>query len=71
MGYAKSGQDTAGIHQRLYSRAFVLVDEKGTRICLVNTDLAMISQIVKLEVRRDSPFFNARRRNRSNRKATA
>jgi neutral ceramidase len=55
MGYAKSGQDTAGIHIRLFARAFVLVDEKGTRICMVNTDLAMVSQIVKIEV---SPFID-------------
>ena len=50
MGYAKSGQDTTGIHIRLFARSFILVDEKGTRICMVNTDLAMVSQIVKLEV---------------------
>lgn len=50
MGYAKSSQDTAGIHFRLYSRAFVLADERGTRIVMVNCDLAMISQIVKIEV---------------------
>ena len=51
MGYGKSGQETAGIHTRLFARAFVIVDEKGTRICMVNTDLAMLSQVVKLEVR--------------------
>ena len=50
MGYAKSGQDTAGIHFRLYSRAFILADERGTRIVMVNCDLGMISQIVKIEV---------------------
>lgn len=50
MGYAKSGQDTAGIHFRLYSRAFVLADERGTRVVMVNCDLGMISQIVHLEV---------------------
>ena len=53
MGYAKPGQDTAGIHFRLYSRAFVIADQNGKRICIVNCDLAMISQIVKLEVSRD------------------
>lgn len=50
MGYAKSGQDTAGIHMRLYSRAFIIADNNGNRICYVNTDLAMVSQAIKLEV---------------------
>lgn len=50
MGYAKPGQDTAGIHFRLYSRAFVIADQDGKRVCIVNCDLAMLSQIVKLEV---------------------
>lgn len=49
MGYAKPGQDTAGIHFRLYTRAFVIADQ-STRVCIVSTDLAMISQAVKLEV---------------------
>lgn len=50
MGYAKGGQDTAGIHFRLYSRAFIIVDQLGSRVCYVNTDLAMISQAVHNEV---------------------
>lgn len=50
MGYAKSNQDTAGIHMRLYSRAFIIADDSGNRICYVNTDLAMVSQAIKLEV---------------------
>ena len=50
MGYAKPGQDTAGIHMRLFSRAFIIADQHGKRVCIVNCDLAMISQIVKLEV---------------------
>ena len=50
MGYAKGGQDTAGIHFRLYSRAFIVVDQSGSRVCYVNTDLAMISQAVHNEV---------------------
>lgn len=49
MGYAKPGQDTAGIHIRLYSRAFVIADQ-NSRICIVSTDIAMVSQIIKLEV---------------------
>jgi hypothetical protein len=50
MGYAKPGQDTAGIHFRLYSRAFVIADQNGKRVCIVNCDVAMVSQIIKLEV---------------------
>ena len=51
MGYAKPGQDTAGIHFRLYSRAFILGDQQGTRIVLVNNDIGMVSQIVSIEVK--------------------
>lgn len=50
MGYAKSGQDTAGIHFRLYCRTVILADTSGSRICYVTCDNAMISQIIKLEV---------------------
>lgn len=50
MGYAKTGQDTQGIHFRLYSRAVIIEDPNGNRVCFVTCDLAMISQIVKLEV---------------------
>ena len=49
MGYAKPGQNTAGIHFRLYSRAFI-VDDGKKRIAIVTCDLAMVSQIVKIEV---------------------
>lgn len=51
MGYAKPGQETAGIHFRLYSRATIIQDNKGSRICYVSADVAMISQVVKLQVR--------------------
>ncbi|KAI1292183.1 Neutral ceramidase [Halotydeus destructor] len=50
MGYGKSGQETAGIHMRLFSRAFIVADPNGNRICFVNVDLAMVSQAVKTEV---------------------
>lgn len=50
MGYAKLGQDTRGIHTRLYSRALVVVSESGGRICYVNVDLAAATQIVKMLV---------------------
>ena len=49
MGFAKSGQNTAGIHFRLYSRAFI-VDDGKKRIVIVTCDLGMVSQIVKIEV---------------------
>lgn len=49
MGYAKLGQDTAGIHTRLYSRAFI-VEKDSTRIAYVNVDLCGSGQLVKLFV---------------------
>lgn len=51
MGYANPSQSSSGIHFRLYSRAFVIADQKNdTRIVFVSADVAMISQLVKLEV---------------------
>ncbi|RWS23274.1 neutral ceramidase-like protein [Leptotrombidium deliense] len=50
MGYAKVGQDTSGIHFRLFSRAFIVVDKEGNRICYITADLGMIDMLVKLEV---------------------
>ncbi|KAJ6216343.1 hypothetical protein RDWZM_007500 [Blomia tropicalis] len=50
MGYAKIGQDTKGIHMRLYSRAVIIADQTGSRICYVNVDLASTTQIVKILV---------------------
>lgn len=55
MGYAKLGQDAHGIHTRLYSRALVVVDEAGSRVCYVNVDLCGSTQIVKLLVRQPPP----------------
>lgn len=43
-------QDTSGIHLRLFSRAVVVEDSAGTRICYVTADLQGITQIVKLSV---------------------
>lgn len=48
MGYAKLGQDTQGIHLRLHSRAMILQDRKGKRICYVNVDLCGSAQLIKL-----------------------
>jgi neutral ceramidase len=50
MGYAKFGQDSSGIHLRLFSRAVIIVDKSGNRICYITADLQGITQIVKLEV---------------------
>lgn len=50
MGYAKIGQDTSGIHTRLYARTVVIADQHNTRIAYVNVDLAGATQIVKLQV---------------------
>nr|XP_006823956.1 PREDICTED: neutral ceramidase-like [Saccoglossus kowalevskii] len=51
MGYAKLSQQTGGIHQRLYSRAYIVGDENGgNRFVFVSADIGMGSQIVRLEV---------------------
>lgn len=50
MGYGKGGQDTQGIHTRLFARAFIVVDSNQNRMVYVNCDLGMISTIVKMEV---------------------
>lgn len=49
MGYATSGQTAAGIHTRLYSRAFIIDDGKQ-RVVFVTVDVGMISQRLRLEV---------------------
>ncbi|XP_049915313.1 neutral ceramidase isoform X1 [Epinephelus moara] len=49
MGYAKSQQMAAGIHTRLYSRAFI-IDDGRRRVVFVTVDVGMISQRLRLEV---------------------
>uniref|UniRef100_A0A672FFL9 Neutral ceramidase n=1 Tax=Salarias fasciatus TaxID=181472 RepID=A0A672FFL9_SALFA len=51
MGYAQSSQLAAGIHTRLYSRAFI-VDDGRKRVVFVTADVGMISQRLRLEVLR-------------------
>lgn len=50
MGYARFGQDTGGIHTRLYARTFVIEDEVGSRIVYISCDIGMIDQSVKTQV---------------------
>uniref|UniRef100_A0A673AZQ6 Neutral ceramidase n=1 Tax=Sphaeramia orbicularis TaxID=375764 RepID=A0A673AZQ6_9TELE len=49
MGYANPQQTAAGIHTRLYSRAFI-VDDGRTRVVFVSADVGMVSQRLRLEV---------------------
>ncbi|XP_053269667.1 neutral ceramidase [Pleuronectes platessa] len=49
MGYANTKQSAAGIHTRLYSRAFIIDDGKR-RVVFVTADVGMISQRLRLEV---------------------
>lgn len=49
MGYASPTQMAAGIHTRLYSRAFIIDDGKR-RVVFVTADVGMISQRLRLEV---------------------
>ncbi|XP_074476945.1 neutral ceramidase isoform X1 [Sebastes fasciatus] len=49
MGYATPQQTAAGIHTRLYSRAFI-IDDGIRRVVLVTADVGMISQRLRLEV---------------------
>ncbi|MFQ5846138.1 MAG: neutral/alkaline ceramidase [Candidatus Methylomirabilales bacterium] len=47
MGYARLGQKTAGIHTRLWSRAFVIASPcNNNRVVLVTADLGILSQAV-------------------------
>ncbi len=52
MGFVEPKQTTAGIHTRLYSRAFVIEDaavvkNKAKRIVYVTVDVSFISQVVR------------------------
>ncbi|KAF3703995.1 Neutral ceramidase [Channa argus] len=49
MGYANPQQTAAGIHTRLYSRAFIIDDGKK-RVVFITADVGMISQRLRLEV---------------------
>ncbi|KAK5850381.1 hypothetical protein PBY51_001265 [Eleginops maclovinus] len=51
MGYANPQQTAAGIHTRLYSRAFI-IDDGRRRVVFVTVDVGMISQRLRLEVLR-------------------
>uniref|UniRef100_A0A8C4R6C8 Neutral ceramidase n=1 Tax=Eptatretus burgeri TaxID=7764 RepID=A0A8C4R6C8_EPTBU len=50
MGYAHLEQVTAGIHTRLYSRAFIMEDKSSQRTVFVSVEIGMMSQKVRLEV---------------------
>jgi neutral ceramidase len=50
MGYAKFGQDTQGIHFRLFARTFIIEDSSGNRVVFISCDLGMIDQAVKTQV---------------------
>lgn len=51
MGYGMLAQQTAGISQRLWARAFVIESPcSGKRLVFVNTDLGMVFQAVKEHV---------------------
>lgn len=50
-GYAVAEQTTAGIRQRLFSRAVIYVDAStGDRVCMVTVDTPLMFQSVFLEV---------------------
>ncbi|ORX62400.1 Neutral/alkaline nonlysosomal ceramidase [Hesseltinella vesiculosa] len=50
MGYAKEGQTGKGILQRLYARAYVVVDDQDRRVVFVNTDTQSMGDIIKKRV---------------------
>uniref|UniRef100_A0A4W3KHD5 Neutral ceramidase n=1 Tax=Callorhinchus milii TaxID=7868 RepID=A0A4W3KHD5_CALMI len=51
MGYAKPGQNAAGLHTRLYSRAFIVADsDDSKRVVFVSADIGMVSQKLRLKV---------------------
>lgn len=49
MGYAKAGQNTGGIHIRLFSRAFIF-EQSGKRSVFVSIDSGMMDPLVKIKV---------------------
>ncbi|XP_051927648.1 neutral ceramidase isoform X2 [Hippocampus zosterae] len=49
MGYANPQQTAAGIHTRLFSRAFI-IDDGRRRVVFVAVDVGMVSQRLRLEV---------------------
>ncbi|KAM6951068.1 neutral ceramidase [Aplochiton taeniatus] len=49
MGYATLDQTAAGIHTRLYSRAFI-IDDGRKRVVFVTAEIGMVSQRLRLEV---------------------
>ncbi|KAM9716139.1 neutral ceramidase, partial [Menidia menidia] len=51
MGYANPQQTAAGVHTRLFSRAF-LVDDGKHRVLFITADIGMVSQRLRLEVLR-------------------
>uniref|UniRef100_A0A3Q1FQL6 Neutral ceramidase n=1 Tax=Acanthochromis polyacanthus TaxID=80966 RepID=A0A3Q1FQL6_9TELE len=59
MGYASTQQTAAGIHTRLYSRAFI-IDDGSRRVVFVTADVGMISQRVRLEQSIDRAHQNMR-----------
>lgn len=51
MGYASPSQTGRGLHTRLYSRAFIIVDPTtGKRVVYVSIDACMGSQIMRIQV---------------------
>jgi neutral ceramidase len=50
MGYAMLDQTTAGIHTRLYARAFVIGSPGGKRVVFVSADLLAVFQGVQQQV---------------------
>jgi neutral ceramidase len=47
VGYAQAKQISAGLHTRLYARAFAFGDSRGRRVVFVSADLGMIFSSVK------------------------
>ena len=60
MGYAKQGQNTAGIHLRLYARSFVVEDDDGSRVAFVSVDSGMMGQLVKKVTRRQFAILQSK-----------
>ena len=51
MGYGRIDQKTAGIHLRLWARAFVIATPcNGKRVVLVSADVGQVFQVIKQQV---------------------
>ena len=50
MGYANTEQSTSGVHFRLQSRTFIVLESQGKQVVFVNLDACMALQLATIKV---------------------